>query len=134
VPETDRRPVFEPGRINLEYVTIGVTPYSAATVAAVEALRSDDSEKNRLAQPVRWTGRTADVLELAYGSMLGLTARMGEADLSAWNEECRLNAAAGAMAKAAEPEISDALTAIITNIGPALENLAQRGGTPVPAA
>jgi cation diffusion facilitator CzcD-associated flavoprotein CzcO len=128
------RPVFEPGRVNLEYVTIGFTPYGAATLAAVEALRADDADKNRLCPPLEWSGRTTDVLELAHTGMTGLTARTGEADLSAWNEDCRLNPARGVMAKAADPEISAALTTIITNIGPALENLAQRAGTPVPAA
>lgn len=130
VRQEPRRPVFEPGRVNLEYVTIGLTPYGAATIAAVEALREDDDDKNRLCPPLDWSGRTADLLELASIGMTGLTARTGEADLSAWNEACRLNPAAGAMAKAGDPEISAALTTIITSIGPALENLAQRSGVP----
>jgi hypothetical protein len=127
---TSGRPVFEPGRVNVEYVTIGLATYGAATVAAVEALREDDADKNRLCPPLRWTGRTADVLELAYIGMTGLTARTGEADLGAWDEGCRLNPAAGAMARIAEPEVEAAFTSIITSMGPALENLAQRATVP----
>ncbi|HUR50527.1 MAG TPA: hypothetical protein VMZ11_00215 [Mycobacteriales bacterium] len=127
---TEHRPVFEPGRINLEYVTIGITPYSAATVAAVEATREDDAEKNRLCPPLHWTGRTADVLQLAHAGMVGITARLGMPELSAWSESCRLNPAAGAMAKAADPEISAALTMMITHMGGAMENLAARTREP----
>jgi cation diffusion facilitator CzcD-associated flavoprotein CzcO len=133
VRQASLRPVFEPGRVNLEHVTIGLATYGAATIAAVEALREDDADKNRLCPPLQWTGRTADVLELTHAGMTGLTARTSEADLGAWNEACRLNPAAGAMAKAADPEISAALTTIITELGPALDNLAQRAaaGEPV---
>ncbi|MDP9183503.1 MAG: hypothetical protein M3P04_12100 [Actinomycetota bacterium] len=130
--DTEHRPVFEPGRINLEYVTIGITPYSAATVAAVEATREDDAEKNRLCPPLHWSGRTADVLQLAYAGMMGITARLGEADLAAWSESCRLNPAAGAMSKAADPEISAAMTMMITYMGAAMENLATRTRKAVP--
>jgi hypothetical protein len=128
VPDTDDRPVFTPGKLTLAYVTLGITPWSAATVAAVEASRDTDEEKNRLCPTLQWTGRTSDLLTLAHTGMTGLTARTAEPDLGAWNEGCRLNPAAGAMAKAADPEISAALTTIITNIGPALENLGARAG------
>ena len=126
VRDTVKRPLFEPRRVSLEYVTIGITPYSAATVAAVEAMRADDAEKNRLCPPVVFTGRTTDVLGLAYDGMAGMGARAGEADLGAWNDVCRLNPAAGAMAKAADPDISAALTMLILHLGPAMENLATR--------
>lgn len=39
VPPTVARPIFEPDRITLQYVTIGIVPYGAATVGAV-ALRN----------------------------------------------------------------------------------------------
>ena len=46
------RPVFEPGRITLQYVTLGFVPWGAATIGAVEALKDDDETKNRLCPPV----------------------------------------------------------------------------------
>jgi hypothetical protein len=123
VQDTERRPVFEPGRVNLEYVTIGITPYSAATVAAVEATREDDADKNRLCPPLTFRGQISDILALALPGMAGISARLGEADLGAWIETCRLNPAAGAMSKAADPEISAALTMMITHMGEAMRNL-----------
>lgn len=128
VRPTARRPVFEGDSVTLEHVTIGITPYSAATLAAVEVLRADEADKNRLCPPLTWTGRTSDLLDLAHAGMTGLTARAAEPDLGAWMESCRLNPAAGAMAKAGDPEITAALTGIVTSIGAALENLSQRVG------
>ncbi|HUR50532.1 MAG TPA: hypothetical protein VMZ11_00240, partial [Mycobacteriales bacterium] len=121
------------GRVNLEYVTIGITPYSAANVAAVEAMREDDADKNRLCPPLTLTGRTSDIPGLALPGMTGITARLGEPDLAAWIESCRLNPAAGAMAKAADPEISAGLTMMITHMGAAMENLTARTREAVPA-
>ena len=45
---TAARPVFSGDRIVLQYVTIGIVPWSAATIGYVEATRDDDREKNRL--------------------------------------------------------------------------------------
>src|SRR4029077_7420825 len=66
VRPTKPRPVFEPGRITMQYVTIGIVPWSAATIGAGEALRGDDQVKNRLCQPVVYTGNTSDLLALVY--------------------------------------------------------------------
>jgi hypothetical protein len=126
VPHTTPTAVFAPDRITLAYTTLGITPWGAATVAAVEATRDSDDDKNRLCPSMSWSGRTEDILSLALVGMSGLTARAGEHDLGAWNEACRLNPAAGAMAKASDPAISAALTTIISNIGQALENLQRR--------
>ena len=53
VRPTTARPIFTTGRIILQYVTIGMVPWSAATVGVVEAFGDDDAEKNRLCNPVR---------------------------------------------------------------------------------
>ena len=50
-PPWEIRPVFEPGRITLLYVTVGMVPFSAATIAAVETSPADEDEKNRLCPP-----------------------------------------------------------------------------------
>jgi hypothetical protein len=124
---TGRPRVFDGDTITLAYVTIGITPYSAATIAAVEALcPGSDEEKNQLTPTLIWTGRTDDVLDLAYAGMVGLTARGGVPELAAWHEACRLNPAAGAMAKAADPQIAAAFTSIVTDIGAAFSNLQAR--------
>jgi hypothetical protein len=127
VPYAEARPTFAPGRITIGYVTLGIVPWSAATVAAVEASHESDEEKNRLAPAMSWSGRTSDVLRMLHAGMGGLSARAADPVFGAWNEACRLNPAAGAMAKAgADPAIGAALTTIITEIGPALENLQAR--------
>ena len=120
------RPVFEPGRVTLLYVTIGFVPWSAATVAAVEAGRNDDAVKNKLCQPVIFSGSIADVLSLAYPAMSGLVARLQEPDLLAWNEGCRLNPARGALDHLDDARVGDALASMMTNTGRALRNLKQR--------
>jgi hypothetical protein len=116
-------PAFAPGKITIGYVTLGIVPWSAATIAAIEAMRDTDEEKNRLCPPMSWSGRTADILGLLHAGMSGLSARAADPYLGPWNEKCRLNPGAGAIAKAADPVISAALTTIITELGPAMENL-----------
>jgi hypothetical protein len=120
------RPVFEPGRVTLEYLTIGIVPWSAATVAAVESGREDADVKNKLCPPVVFSGSIKDVLGLAYAGMSGLVARLREPDLMAWNQSCRLNPARGAMDHLDDPRVSNALASMMTNTGPALRNLKQR--------
>src|SRR4051794_27848060 len=48
VRRTAARPVFSADRILLQYVTVGIVPWSAATIGYVEATRGHDREKNRL--------------------------------------------------------------------------------------
>jgi hypothetical protein len=127
VPDAQPRPVFQGDRLTLAYVTIGLTPYSAATIAAVEALADgDDEQKNALCPSLSWSGRTTDLLELAYAGMSGLSARGAVPELAAWNEACRLNPASGAMGKVDDPQVAEAFTSMITDIGPAMHNLRAR--------
>jgi hypothetical protein len=127
------RPVFEAGRVTLEYVTLGFVPWSAATVAAVEAGRNDVGVKNNLCPPVVFSGSIADVLGLAYAAMSGLVARFREPDLMAWNDGCRLNPARGAADHLDDTRVADAFASMMTNTGRALRNLKQRAtGTAAP--
>jgi hypothetical protein len=128
VRATKPRPVFEPGRLTLQYVTIGILPWSAATVGAVEALRDDDDVKNRLCQPVVYTGNTADLLALSYPGMSGLVARVAEPDLMAWDESCRLNPARGAAQRLEDPIVLESFASMMANTGAALRNLSRRLG------
>jgi hypothetical protein len=121
------QPVFSPGRLTLQYVTIGFASLSAATIGTVEASRDDDAEKNRLCPALTFTGNIRDVLELANIGMTGIMARSAETDLASWTDGCRLNPALGAAERFGEPSVADAFTVLAENIGPALANLAQRG-------
>ena len=51
VPAAAPRPVFEPGRITIQYVAVGFIPWCAATIAFVESTGLPDDEKNRLCPP-----------------------------------------------------------------------------------
>lgn len=135
VPPTAPRPIFEGDRITLQYVTIGIVPWSAATIGTVEASGRDDVEKNRLCPPLAFSGDLADILELSHVGVVGINVRGAESDIGAWTDQCRLNPAAGAMARVNEPEIGAAVMRILTHIEGALENLARRAPRPfVPAA
>src|SRR4029077_7334525 len=120
------RPVFEDGRITLEYLTVGIVPWSAATVAAAEAGRDEEGAKYQPRPPVVFSGSIADVLGLAYAAMSGLVARLREPDLMAWNEGCRLNPARGAANHLDDSRVADAFASMMTNTGRALRNLKQR--------
>ena len=120
------RPIFEPGRITMQLVQIGFLSWSAGTIGVVEAMRDDDSEKNRLCPPVHFSGRTADILDVAFHGMTGLNARMSEPDINAWNDKSRLNPVRDAPKHFDDPRVSGAFTSILTNIGPAMENLERR--------
>jgi hypothetical protein len=122
VRATVPRPLFEDSRITLEYVTIGVIPWSASNVGYVEATRDDTSEKNRLCPPVVFTGRSADLLDLARAGMTGLLARGAEPDYAAWSDGVRLNPAGGVAERADDPELAKAFEVLSAGIGPAMEN------------
>src|SRR6516165_9693302 len=72
------RPVFAADRIVPQLVTIGVAPWSAATIAAVEASGRDETCKNELCPPVAFTGKTSSLLPIARTGMAGLLARSAE--------------------------------------------------------
>lgn len=128
VRPTAAHPVFSGDRVLLQYVTIGIVPWSAATIGYVEATRDDDREKNRLCPVLTFEADVAGTLRTAHAGMSGLAARGAERDIGAWTEACRLNPAAGAMSRLEQPDIANAMTSIAKNIGPAMANLANRVG------
>ncbi len=117
------RSVFEAGRITAQFVTIGIAPWSAATIAAVEATDRDDQHKNELCPPVAFTGETSSLLPIARDGISGLMARSANPELAAWTERCRLNPARGAAEQLDNTAVQKAFTSLATNIGPAMENL-----------
>ena len=116
-------PIFQGDRITLHYTTLGNVGWGAATCGVVEALRDDDDEKNRLCPPLNFTGRIADVLELAYQGMTGLTNRGFEADIGAWDNASRLNFSRGASEHIDDPRVPESFEVIGKYIGQAFENL-----------
>ena len=119
------RPIYAADRIILQYVTIGVAPWSAATIAAVEASGLDETRKNELCPPVAFTGEADSLLPISRAGIAGLVARSADPELSAWTERCRLNPARGAAECIDDPKVQEALTSIAAHIGSAMENLAR---------
>jgi hypothetical protein len=123
VRPTVPRPVFEPGRITLQYVTLGFVPWGAATIGAVEALKDDDEVRNRLCPVVVFTGDVADVLEFARAGIEGLGARSADSEIAAWTEACRLNPGRGVGDHLDDSRVIDAMAVIGEHLFPAIENL-----------
>jgi len=123
VPPTTPRPVFEPGLITLQYVTLGFVPWGAATIGAVEALKDDDETRNRLCPPVVFSGHVADILQFANAGMQGIAARATDPEIAPWTEACRLNPGRNAAAHLDDPRVTDAFDVVGANLFPALENL-----------
>ena len=126
VRPTSPRPVFDRDRLVLQYVTIGIVPWSMATIGAVESTREDVAEKNRLCPPLTFDADASQMLRTAHAGMAGLMARGSEPDLGAWTEGCRLNPAAGAMSRLDDPEVMGALGSMAEHIGEAMRNLTAR--------
>jgi hypothetical protein len=128
---TVARPVFTSDRITPQLVTIGIVPWSAATIGYIEASSDDDTHKNRLCIPVVFTGEAADLLHVAFTGMTSLLARGAEPDVAAWTERCRLNPAGGATDHLDDPRVPAAFATLGEHFGAAMSNLERRVGAPV---
>ena len=128
VRPTVPRPVFEDGRITMQLVTIGIVPWSAATIGFVESRGMDDAEKNRLCPPVTFTGYAADLPRIALAGMSGLMARAADADVNTFTEACRLNPAKGATERFDDPKVADGFARLGAHIGQAFTNLERIAG------
>jgi hypothetical protein len=124
VRPVDPRPVFDHDRITMQYVTIGIAPWSAATIAALET-RNGNDDANKLCPPVTFTGEASEILHLAFAGMSGLVARGADPGLAAWNEQCRLNPAREATEHLDDPKVLAAISSMGANLESALHNLEQ---------
>jgi putative NAD(P)-binding protein len=123
IPAAAPRPVYEPGRITIQYVTVGLIPWGAATIAFVESTRLPDEEKNRLCPPVVFTGNAADLTQLAYTAMQGQVARTRHEQVGPWTAGTRLNPARAILEHIDDPGVSDSLAFVLEHTRDALENL-----------
>ena len=118
--------MFEPGRITIQYLTIGLIPWSSATIAFVESTELPDSEKNRLCPPVVFTGDAADLTRLAYAAMQGQVARARHEQVGPWSATTRLNPTRAALEHIDDPGVNESLSFVIEQTRTALENLERR--------
>jgi len=123
VRPTTPRPVFEPGRITIQYVAVGFLPWCAATIGFVESTGFPDQEKNRLCPPVVLSGDVADLARLAHPAMLGQVARVRDEAVGPWNAASRLNPARAALDHVDDGDVAEALASMIEHTRAALKNL-----------
>lgn len=117
------RPMFEPGRITVQTVQSGLTPFNAALLGYVEASRGDDAEKNRLCPPNPYPSAAVDWIAGVYIRSRAQAAWLDDRDLRAWLERSRLYVARGARDRMDDPRMQSAVTRLLENTEPALANL-----------
>jgi NAD(P)-binding Rossmann-like domain len=123
VPPAAARPVFEPGRITIQYVAVGFLPWCAATIAFVASTGLDDEEKNRLCPPVVFSGDATDLTRLAYAGLQGQVARVRHEVVGPWNQASRLNPARAVFDHIEDSKVAESLAFIVENTRDALKNL-----------
>jgi len=129
VPSSAPRPVFEPGRITIQYVGVGFLPWCAATIGFVESSGLGNDEKNRLCPPVVFTGDAADLAQLAYAALRGQVARVRDETVAPWNAVSRLNPARAAFDHIDDEDVAGSLAFVIEHTRDALRNLERRAGS-----
>ena len=128
LPATPIRPVFEPGRITVQLVTLGNAPFSAATIGAVEALVEGDEARNAMCSSI---GSFGPVEEVAAGALRFLNTvpqRLANPDVSAWLDQSRLNAANVPAELQGDPEVNANMSTMFEHLGGAMENLTRIAG------
>lgn len=103
VPVRPVQPIFRSDRILLQFVQHCTPLFSAALIGWLEARRSDDAARNRLAEPVPMVDRPADWLACRLADARNWQAWEGEADLSDWILRARLDGFMALFASAADP-------------------------------
>ena len=130
VPPTIPRPVFEPGRITIQYVAAGFLPWCAATIGFVESMDVHDDQKNRLCPPVVFSGDVADLARLAYTAMQGQVARLRDEEVGPWTATSRLNPARAAPDHLDDADVAESLASMAEHTQAALKNLERAVAVP----
>ena len=119
------RPVFEDDRITLQWVQLGIAPFSAALIGYVEATRQQDSEKNGLC-PANGFTPEADIRNYARAwatTQRAVGAWMAEPDVNDWLTRCRLGPLGNAGEHLTESAAMDSLMRTLASQQGAIDNL-----------
>lgn len=128
VPRLPPRPIFQPGRIVLQYVRRCSPPLSAALIAHVEATGGDDVERNALCPPVAMVDTPRD---WAAAILADTRTRLGwgrRPALADWLLRSRLDGFTAMVAEAsADPTPAEAaiLARWRASVGPGVAGLAR---------
>jgi hypothetical protein len=116
------RSIFEPGRITLQSLIGGFTTCYAALVGFVEAARNDDTDRNRLCEPVPQVFLAGDWLPMMRGILRSSALHAAEPDLAAWSDQRRLSLTCGLSEQTDEPRVAAALGRWAAHAEAALKN------------
>jgi NAD(P)-binding Rossmann-like domain len=123
VREAAARPVFEPGRITIQFLAVGFLPWCAATIGFLESTELDDEEKNRLCPPVVFSGHATDLAQLACAGLRGQVARVRHEIVGPWNQASRLNPARAVLDHIEDADVAASVAFIVEHTRDALQNL-----------
>ena len=123
LPSVSIRPVFEPGRITVQLVTLGNAPFTAATIGAVEALVEGDEARNAMCASIGTFGPLDEVAAGALRFLNTMPHRLAHPDVSAWLAQSRLNAANVPPELTDDPEVKAGMSTMFEHLGGAMENL-----------
>ncbi|TMM14582.1 MAG: hypothetical protein E6G01_12380 [Actinobacteria bacterium] len=119
------RPVFEPGRVTLQWLQWGVLPFSAALIGFIEATRDSDTDKNWLCPPSPPLGEAAHWVRALDVTLRSQVTWQSDPEIAGWMERSRLNVARGVSEHVDDPRMQSALGRYLANVQPALANLEQ---------
>ncbi|MEY9951842.1 NAD(P)-binding protein [Leifsonia sp. EB34] len=116
-------PIFSQGRIRLQSMRIGLTPFNSALIGYVEATRSDIAVKNRLCPPNRQPNIPADWIR---GTLIAWQADVlwaREHDIAQWMDAARTNISRGLREQRSRPELAGNVARYRAALEPAIANL-----------
>ena len=118
-------PVFQDGRIVLQQIRQNSPTFNSALIAFVEVHREDDAEMNRLCPPNPYPQSVEDWPGMTRLTWVVEQQWLSEPDLAGWIAESRLNLLKGLPDHAGDPAVRESLERYLTNVGPAIERLAE---------
>ena len=117
------RPVFADDRITIQQIRTCQPSFNSALLGYVEASRHHETEKNLLCPPNPYPDTATDWIPSTCSAQRALTTWLSDADVWAWMERARLNAARGIGDHLADPRMQTALTRMFANAEQAVTNL-----------
>lgn len=121
----EKRPVFEPGRINLQILRLCQPVFSAALIGHVEAVYADDVEKNALCQPMDYPSDPLGWLRMMSQELPARLRWAEHPEIAEFNATCRLDAVAPRAARLQASDTAELaeLARYQANIVPAIAGL-----------
>lgn len=125
VPHRPARPIFEPGRITLQWVRACQPTFSATMVAHIEATFEDIDEKNAVCRPIEPPTEPLDWLRMLAPELDNRAARTQHPSIEAFLIGNRLDLFAKTASErvGVDAEATEHITRYLTNGGPARERI-----------